>query len=97
VDDPTVEWGLRIALLGEAAIASPLPAGTGRFRFERLNILGSEKKIVINSSFIYVLLFYQFKFHLCINDYFMHKLTRYFILFYFSLNVANRLIYNGRF
>ena len=46
VDDPTVEWGLRIALLAEAAIASPLPAGTERFRFERLNILGSEKKLL---------------------------------------------------
>ena len=43
VDDPTVEWGLRIVLLAEAAIASPLPAGTGCFRFERLNILGYEK------------------------------------------------------
>jgi hypothetical protein len=43
VDDPTVEWGLLIALLAEAAIASPLPAGTERFRFERLNILRSEK------------------------------------------------------
>jgi hypothetical protein len=46
VDEPTVEWRLRIALLEEAAIASPFPAGTERFRFERLNILGSEKKLL---------------------------------------------------
>jgi hypothetical protein len=46
VDDPTVEWRLRIVLLAEAAIASPFPAGTERFRFERLNILGSEKKLL---------------------------------------------------
>ena len=43
VDGPIVEWGLRIALLAEAAIASPLPAGTERFRIERHNILGFEE------------------------------------------------------
>jgi hypothetical protein len=51
VDDPTVEWGLRIALLAEAAIASPLPVGTEPFRHT-----GSAKNCCN-----------KFKFHSCIK------------------------------
>jgi hypothetical protein len=56
MDDPTVEWGLWRVLLAEAVIASLFPAGTERFRFERLNILGSEENCCN-----------KFKFHSCIK------------------------------
>ena len=68
VDDPTVEWGLRIALLAEAAIASPLPVGTEPFRHT-----GSAKNCCN-----------KFKFHSCIKllFYAQIKINTYFFFIY---------------